>query len=100
MNELLRQASRIQRKVEDAKAKFKETTFEVSGANDKIKVVVNGGRELVAITIDPEFLKTEDAGMVQDALVGVVNAALTRSGEQLEAHVKTVTGGVKIPGMV
>lgn len=100
MSELLRQASRMQRKMEDAKAKFKENTFEVTGANDKIKVVVNGAREVVSVTIDPEFLKSEDLGLVQDALVGVVNAALTKSNEQLEAHMKTVTGGVNIPGVV
>ncbi|MEI8257508.1 MAG: YbaB/EbfC family nucleoid-associated protein, partial [Deltaproteobacteria bacterium] len=92
--------SRMQRKMEDAKAKFKETTFEVAGANDKIKVVSNGAREVVSIAIDPEFLKGEDIGMVQDALVGVVNAALAKANEQLEAHMDTVTGGVKIPGMV
>lgn len=100
MSELLRQASRMQRKMEDAKAKFKETTFEVAGANDKIKVVVNGGREIVSIAVDPEFLKSEDIGLIQDALVGVVNAALAKSNEQLEAHMETVSGGVKIPGMV
>ena len=100
MSELMRQASRIQRKMEEAKAKFKESTFEVTGANEKIKVVVNGGREIVSIYIDPEFLKSEELGLVQDALVVVVNAALTKSNEQLEAHMDKVTGGVKIPGMV
>src|SRR3954447_13072024 len=98
MCELLRQASRMQRKIEEAKTAFKENTFEVSGANEKIKVVANGAREIVSIHIDPEFLKSEDLGLVQDALVGVVNAALTKSNEQLEAHMNQVTGGVKIPG--
>ncbi len=100
MSELMRQASRMQRKIEEAKVKFKEQTFEVAGANDKIKVVANGARDVVSISIDPEFLKSEDLGMVQDALVGVVNAALAKSSEQLEAHMNQVTGGVKIPGVV
>jgi hypothetical protein len=99
MSELLRQASRMQRKIEAAKQKFREQTFEVTGANEKIRVVANGGRELVSITIDPEFLKTEDLGLVQDALVGVVNAALTKANEQLEAEMAKVAGGMKIPGV-
>jgi DNA-binding YbaB/EbfC family protein len=99
MSELLRQASRMQRKIEEAKEAFKAHTFEVSGANEKIKVVANGAREIVSVHIDPEFLKSEDLGLVQDALVGVVNAALAKSNEQLEAHVNQVTGGVKIPGV-
>lgn len=65
MSELLRQASRMQRKIEDAKIAFKAQTFEVSGANEKIKVVVNGARELVSLKIDPDFLKSEGIDLVQ-----------------------------------
>lgn len=99
MSELLRQASRMQRRIEEAKIKFREQTFEVSGANDKIKVVANGGREVVSVAIDPEFLKSEDLAMVQDAIVGVVNAALTKASEQLDAEMDKVSGGLKIPGV-
>ena len=95
MGELLRQASRMQRKVEEAKEKFREQTFEVSGANEKIRVVVNGGRELVSVHIDPEFLKSESMDLVQDALVGVINAGLKRSTEALDAEMNKLTGGVK-----
>jgi DNA-binding YbaB/EbfC family protein len=99
MSELLRQASRVQRKIDEAKQKFREETFEVKGANDKIKVVVNGARELVSVHVDPEFLKSEGLEMVQDAIVGIVNAGLTEANQKLEAHVEKVTGGLKIPGV-
>ena len=89
----------MQRKIEETKAKFREQTLEVTGANDKIKVVVNGARELVSVSIDPEFLKTEGLEMVQDAIVGVVNAGLNKANEQLEAEMEKVTGGMKIPGV-
>lgn len=99
MSELLRQASRVQRKIEETKAQFKEQTIEVSGANDKVKVVANGGREVVSISIDPEFLKSEDPALVQDALVGVINEALSKAGAALDAEMEKVTGGMKIPGL-
>lgn len=89
----------MQRKIEETKTKFREQTIEVSGANDKIKVVVNGARELVSVTVDPEFLKSEGLEMVQDAIVGVVNAGLNKANEQLEAEMEKVTGGMKIPGV-
>lgn len=100
MSELLRQASRMQRRIEETKAQFKAQTVEVTGANDKIKVVANGGGELVSVTIDPEFFKSEDPSLVQDALVGVVNAALAKAAESLNAEVEKVTGGMKIPGLL
>lgn len=99
MSELLRQASRMQRRAEEVKAKFRTQTFETKGANDKITVVANGAREIVSLTIDPEFLKSESLELVQDAIVGVVNAALAKANETLESEVEKVTGGVKLPGV-
>jgi DNA-binding YbaB/EbfC family protein len=99
MSELLRQASRMQRRIEETKAQFREQHFEATGANDKIKVIANGGRELVSVHVDPEFLKSEGIEMVQDAIVGVANAALQKAATALEAEMDKVTGGAKVPGV-
>jgi DNA-binding YbaB/EbfC family protein len=100
MGELMRQASRLQRKVEQRKEELKTETVEASAGNDQVKVTVNGGGELVAVTIDPELLKQEDLSMVQDLVVAATNAALKKSSEMVEAEVEKVTGGMKIPGLV
>jgi DNA-binding protein YbaB len=89
MSELMRQASRLQRKVAIR-----------SAGNDRVKVVVNGARELVSLTIDETLLKEEDLGMVQDLIVAAVNAGMVKSNEMVEAEVEKVTGGVNIPGLV
>ncbi len=49
-----------------------------------LKVVVNGARELVSITIDPELLKEEELGMVQDLIVAAVNAGMVKSNEMVK----------------
>jgi DNA-binding YbaB/EbfC family protein len=100
MGELMRQASRLQRRVEQRKQELKTETVEAGAGNDQVKVTVNGGGELVSITIAPELLKQEDLGMVQDLIVAATNAALKKSQEMLEAEIEKVTGGVKIPGLV
>lgn len=97
MSELMRQASRMQRKIEETKVKLRDKTVEVTGANEKIKVVANCGREVVSITVDPEFFKSEGIEMVQDAIVGVVNAALRKANEVLDAEMEKATGGMKMP---
>ena len=99
MAELMRQASRMQRRLETTKEKLREQQVEVTGANEKIKVVANCGREIVSITVDPEFAKTEELSMLQDAIVGVVNAALKKASDTLDAEMDKVTGGVKVPGV-
>jgi DNA-binding YbaB/EbfC family protein len=100
MSELMRQASRLQRKVAVRKEELKTSTVEAGAGNDKVKVVINGARELVSITIDPELLKEEELGMVQDLIVAAVNAGMVKSNEMVEAEIEKVTGGVQIPGLV
>jgi DNA-binding YbaB/EbfC family protein len=100
MGELMRQASRLQRRVEQRKNELKTETVEASAGNDQVKVTVNGGGEIVAIVLAPELLKQEDLGMVQDLIVAGTNAALKKSQEMIEAEIEKVTGGVKIPGLV
>lgn len=99
MSELMRQASRLQRKIEKRKEELKSETIEASAGNDQVKVKVNGGRELVEITIAPELLKAEDLGMVQDLVVAAVNAGLKKSAEMVDAELEKVTGGLKVPGL-
>lgn len=100
MSELMRQASRLQRKVAKRKEELKDETVEASAGNDRVTVVANGAQELVSITIDPALLQDEELSMVQDLIVAATNAALTKSNEMVEAEVEKVTGGLQIPGLV
>ncbi len=99
MNELLRQASRVQRKIEEAKEHFKTKTFETLGANDKVKVVVNGAREVVSVHVEPDFFMGDDRAMVFDAIAATVNAGLAKATTELDAELGKLTGGAKIPGV-
>jgi nucleoid-associated protein EbfC len=99
MGELMRQASRLQRKVEKRKEELKNETVEAGAGNDQVKAVVNGSGELVSIQIEPALLQAEDLAMVQDLVVAAVNSALVKSQQMVEAEVEKVTGGIKIPGM-
>ena len=42
MGELMRQAGRVQRKVEKRREELKAETFEASAGNDKVTAVANG----------------------------------------------------------
>ena len=99
MNELMRQASRLQRKIEARKQELKKEEVTAGAGNDQVKVTANGGREVVKIEIAPELLKSEDLSMVQDLLVAATNAALTKAQEMVDAELEKITGGMKIPGL-
>ncbi|MFO0609476.1 MAG: YbaB/EbfC family nucleoid-associated protein [Polyangiales bacterium] len=98
INELMKQAAWLQRKVEEAQKTNKERTVTVSGANDKVKVTATLGREVTRIEVDPAFLAA-DAEFALDAVSGVVNAALKSAAEEMDKEIQKATGGLKIPGI-
>jgi DNA-binding YbaB/EbfC family protein len=100
MNELMRQAARMQRRIDQAKTELKEREIEVEGLGGKVKVVVNLGRSVKRIDIDKETLKTEELDLVLDGVCAAINQGIEQADKQMEAEIEKVTGGVKIPGMV
>lgn len=99
MGELMRQASRLQRKIEARKEELKDEQWDATAGNDQVKVVVNGAHELVSVEINADLLESEGLEMVQDLIVAATNAALTKSRESVDEELEKVSGGLKIPGL-
>lgn len=99
MGELMRQANRVQRKVEERREELNTETFEASVGNDKVTAVANGVPELAEIRIDPSLLQEEGLEMAQDLIVAAANAALAKSREHVDAEIEKITGGLSIPGL-
>lgn len=99
MGELMRQAGRIQRRVEKRREELKTETFEARAGNDKVLAVANGVPELTEIRIDKTLLDEEGLEMVQDLVVAAANAALTKAREHVDAEIEKITGGLSIPGL-
>ncbi len=96
----MRQASRMQRKVEQRKKELKTETVEVGVGNDQVKVTANGGLEIVKVVIAPELLTAENLEMVQDLLVAGCNAGLKKAQEMVDSELEKVTKGIKMPGIL
>jgi len=100
MNELMRQAARMQRKIDQAKGELKDKELTVEGLGGKVKIVVTLGRAVKRIDIDKETLKTEDLDLVLDGVCAAITQGIEQADKQMEAELEKITGGVKIPGMV
>lgn len=99
MSELMRQAARMQRKIEQAKAEAKDKEITATAVGDKVKATVTYARKVTRIEIDPEFLKAEGIDMALDGVCAALNTALEQADKAMEAEVEKITGGVKIPGL-
>ena len=98
MNQMLRQAQALQRKL--AKAQEELAAREVrgsAGGGAVTAVVAGGGASVKAITIDPAAVDPQDVEMLQDMVVAAVNEALKAAKELESETVGGITGGLGLP---
>ena len=97
MNALMKQAQQMQKKMEVAQQEAEMKEFEASAGGGAITIRVNGKKELLDVTIDPDLLDPEEVEMIQDLILVAVNDALKKAEEAVAAEMGKVTGGM--PGM-
>jgi DNA-binding YbaB/EbfC family protein len=99
MNELMRQAARMQRKIEQIKKEVGDKEVTANAVGDKVKATVTYAGKVSRVEVDPEFLKSEGLELALDGVCAAINAGLEQAEKAMEAELAKVTGGVKIPGM-
>lgn len=97
MNQMMRQMQKIQRQMEETQQKIDETVLE--GSSGPVKVEMNGKREVLRVSIEPEAVDPDDVEMLEDMLVVAMNDALKQVQELSEREMGRVTGGLNIPGL-
>ena len=64
-----------------------------------ITAVVNGQKELLRVTIDPEAVDPDDVEMLQDMVVAAVNEAMRKADAESAANMSKLTGGLNLGGL-
>jgi DNA-binding YbaB/EbfC family protein len=75
-------------------------TLTGTAGGGSVTVTANGAMQLVAIVIDPEVVKGGDVEMVQDLVMAASNDALRKAREMMADEMKSVTGGMNMPGLL
>ena len=102
MNEMLRQAQKMQEDMQKKQAELEEKEYEVSAGGGVVKVKINGKREVLNIDIAPEIVDPDDIETLSDILVAAVNEAIKKVNADSDAEMGKVTGalgGMGFPGM-
>lgn len=99
MGELMRQAARMQRKIDQIKTDLKDRETTGAAVDDKVRVTATCEGKLTRVEVDPELWKSESQEIVLDAIAAAANLALKAADELVESEVAKVTGGLKLPGM-
>lgn len=94
MQQLMRQAQKMQQEVARVQEEVGNTDFEASVGGGVVKVTVNGAKEFKSITIAPEVVDPDDIEMLQDLILSAVNEAMCVAEDAMEKEMNRVTGGM------
>ncbi|MBI4568634.1 MAG: YbaB/EbfC family nucleoid-associated protein [Planctomycetes bacterium] len=100
MGDLFKQAQKMQKDMARIQKELKERVLEVSGAGGKIKVLVNGQREIVSVKIDPSLVDPQDVDMLEDLLITTTNQALKQAADLQNTAMQRAAGGMIPPGLL
>ena len=73
--------------------------IEVETGDGAVQVRINGEQKLQKITLDPEKIDLEDIGRLEKWLESAITQAITRSQQAAADKMKSISGGLGIPGM-
>jgi nucleoid-associated protein EbfC len=99
MNNLMKQAQKLQKDMEQAQKDLETKEFEASVGGGAVVVKANGKKEIIAIKIKPEVVDADDVEMLEDLVLSAVNEALKKADEESANSMGKLTGGMNIPGL-
>jgi len=99
MNNLMKQAQKMQKQMAQIQEELAQKTLEVSAGGGAIKVTINGEMEIIGMSISPDVIDPDDIEMLQDLVISAVNEAYRQMDSTAKSQMSKVTGGMSMPGM-
>ena len=96
MQQLLRQAQKMQQDMAEAQEQLKHEEVEASAGGGMVKVKVSGDLVVKAITIDADAIDPEDPELLQDMVLAAVNEGLRAAQELQQNKLGGLTGGMDL----
>ncbi len=95
LRKLMKQAQEMQEKLQ---SELGELVVESSVGGGMVTMSMNGHKQVLGVTIDPEVIDPEEASVLQDLIVAAVNDASRRVDETMREKMGSMTSG--LPGLL
>ena len=95
---LLKQAKKMQQKIEEMQKALETREIDVSSGGGAVQIKINGAGKVLAVKLDPEFLK-EDAKLVEETLLNAVREAAAKAKELNDSEMQRISSAFQVPGM-
>ncbi len=101
MSNIYKQAQKMQKDMQKVQEELLDLKIDGQSGGGMVKVVVNGKKDPISISINEDILN-EEKDMVEDLILAAIKNALENADKVAEEKMKKVTGGsmpnLNIPG--
>ena len=94
MNNLMKQAQKMQKQMEEAQANLESQEFTTTAGGGAVEVTITGKKEITKVKIDEEVVDPDDIEMLEDLIVAATNEALRKVEDENAAMMQQLTGGL------
>ena len=94
MNNLMKQAQRMQRQMEESQKELEEKEFVAKAGGGAVEVTVTGKKEITKVKLSEEVVDPDDIEMLEDLVMAAANEALRMADEASAEVMNKMTGGL------
>ena len=94
MQNLMRQAQKMQAEMQKKQEEAANTEFEVSAGGGAVEVTISGKKEISKVKLQPEVVDPDDIEMLEDLIAAAVNEAIRQVEDYSQESMAKITGGL------
>src|SRR5574344_1201006 len=107
MMRMMKQAQNLQKKLKDTQDELASQEITAESAGGAVKVTCDGQGKFKSIKLTAEAINPENPSsidsdsieMLEDIISSAINQASEKATKEMETRMKSVTGGINIPGL-
>ena len=94
MNNLMKQAQKMQKQMEDTQAELEVKEYEASAGGGVVTVKINGKKEITSVKIAEEVVDPEDIETLEEVVMAAVNEVIRMQADDEKEQLGKITGGL------
>ena len=98
MNEMLKQAQRVQERMAELQRDLASRRYEASSGGGMATAVVSGQLRVLELHIEPTLVSGGDQSMIEDLAAAAINAALEKAQASVQQELQQLQGSMMMPG--
>ena len=97
--DMMKQARDLQKNMQALQAELAQTEVTGTAGGGLVEVTLTATNDLRQVKIKPQAVDADDIETLEDLVQAAVSDALARAKSLTESRMKSLTGGLNLPGM-